>query len=493
MADKFCVPGLATGLNDGTSWANAWQNLEQVVENTIASGSYATGDNIYVATNDGSADTAVSDNATWIFAAITGGEANPVNLIFDDGTKSDGSTTMPAGTFTKTQTGDTTALSLTTSWNIYGNNRFDLKTNRSANHNILLGSGYMQDFDIYLENTIQQQGISASSTSGKARGLLTLSNVTIYPTGSQNGSRSLFRTARGSTLRMFNVWVDFTNHSTTIANTSYWIFGVTDAVNGLARIEAFGGGVKNATTTFNLVRPFQNDTQSYGGNITLDNFSLPAIMNSVAAGFLKAPEPETSVFASGDQTFAMRGGVDPEDMVYASTNGWAQVEESGNYPTLSAKLPDSASGTSYSMKIYTGNLAAVAATTANPFKCPVVKKDYDQTAAAKTITVEVLIDSRQSPTDHELWFDVMYTDNATGNTVIESTRTMKKDEAALTTSTASWTSTTYATQSYNKRKISLTTANSIKQYTEITVIMYSGFACYDSNSFWFYDPDFSIT
>ncbi len=493
MADKFCVPGLATGLNDGTSWANAWQNLEQVVENTIASGSYAAGDNIYVATNDGSADTAVSDSATWTFATITGAVANPVNLIFDDGTKSDGSTTMPAGTFTKTQTGDTIMFDLDHGWNVYGNNRLDLKTNRTANHSLILGTANIYDTDIYLENANQLQGIEAKYASAYATGLLLLHGCTIWLYGSSNSSRSLFRVTRGATLRLVDTWIDFSNHAGNIANSFYWLFSTTDASNGVGYIEAYGGGVRDASTTFNLVRPFINDAASYGGSITLDNFALPAIMNSVAAGFLKAPAPETDVGSSGNQTFAMKGGVYPEDMAYATTNGWAQSEKSANYPTLSAKLPDSAGGTSYSMKIYTGNLAAVSATPSNPFKCPVVKKDYDQTAATKTITVEVLIDNRQAPTDHELWFDVMYTDNATGNTVIESTRAMKKDEAALTTSTASWTATTYATQSYNKRKISLTTANSIKQYTEITVIMYAGFACYDSNSFWFYDPDFAIT
>ena len=128
----------------------------------------------------------------------------------------------------------------------------------------------------------------------------------------------------------------------------------------------------------------------------------------------------------------------------------------------------------------------------NPLSCPPVRKIYDQTAATKTLTFDFLTDDRQTVQDYDVWVDVMYTDDSTGDKVIESTRVDLAAAATLTTSTASWTGTTYATQSYDKRKISFTTANSIKQYTEVVAYLYVGVTSFDTNSFFFYDPDFDI-
>jgi len=494
VADYYVVQGLVGGSNDGSSWADAWDNLESVVERAVGYDTYSAGDIIYVATHDNTSDISVSDNNTWQFATVTGGNDDPVTIIFDDGTKSDGSTTMTAGTFTKTQTGDAAAVNFSQSFIVLTNSRFVIKTNRTANHNIIQGGGYVKDLEVHLESSIQQQGLSSTTNNGYQKGVLTLVNPTVYLYGSTDGSRALFRTGPGTNFRVINPTIDFSNHSGPIANTSYYMFESRGSSNGTSRLEVQGGQIINAGNTFNLIQPFTSDASRFGGSITIDGLSLPSIMTSVAAGFLKAPEPELDVGASGDQWFEMRGGVDPEDMVYATTAAWAQVEESGLYPTLSAKFPDSASGTAYSMKIYPKEVSL-----GNPFKCPVVKKDYDLTAATKIIKVQLLEDERYTTilanpmNDYEVWIDVMYTDNATGDVVIESTRTSKVTAATLATSDASWTAASYSTIGYLKKEISLETTYAIKQYTEITVTLYVGRKAYDSNSFWFYDPDFSIT
>lgn len=479
MADKFCQHGLATGLNDGTSAANAWQVFEEVVENTMASGSYASADIIYVATHDGTSNITVSTTNEHKFAVI-GDIDNPMRMVFDDGTKF-----ASGGTFTFIGTNDTAKLFLRNFWEIEGNNRLEMSTNRTGYFSFLKGSGRISNLKMLLINVNQSQNIGAAGDGSTNRGKLIVENLTVEITGSNTNNRNLFNAdSNGAQLLLINPIIDFTNHTSKAISTDYALF---QAKSQDARIDVQGGEVTGATTVFKLFSALNGNTSVTGGNISIDGMKLPSIMTSVAAGFLKAPEPITSVSVSGTDHCYVKGGVQENDFVFGNSNGWVQWEQDGLYPTLNAKLPDSASGTSWSMKIYPKTASRY-----NPLSCPPVRKIYDQTAATKTLTFDFLTDDRQTVQDYDVWVDVMYTDDSTGDKVIESTRVDLAAAATLTTSTASWTGTTYATQSYDKRKISFTTANSIKQYTEVVAYLYVGVTSFDTNSFFFYDPDFDI-
>lgn len=477
MADKFCQHGLATGLNDGTSAANAWQSFEEVAENTMVSGSYSSADIIYVATHDGTSDITTTTSNLHQFTQF-GDNDTPMLMVFDDGTKFG-----TGGTFTFAGINDNARFNIIDNWHVEGNNRLVISTNKTSNFSLVRGAGRISNFKVQLTNVNQSQNISANGPSGSTQGKLVVENVTIEITGSATTDRMLFTCGNGSHLVLINPIVDFSNHTSKAISTDYALF---EARATTSKIDVIGGGVIGADTVFKLFSAFNPDSTTNGGVTIIDGFSLPPIMTSIAAGFLKAPEPIIDQEVSGKDFVYMKGGVKENDFIFGHLNGWVQWEQDGLYPTLNAKLPDSA-GTSWSMKIYPKGASRF-----NPLDCPPVRKIYDQTAATKTLTFELLTDSRQTVRDYDVWFNVMYTDDATGNKVTESTRVALADAVTLTASGASWTSATYATQSYNKSKLSFTTANSIKQYTEVVAYLRVGIASFDNNSFFFYDPDFDI-
>jgi hypothetical protein len=169
--------------------------------------------------------------------------------------------------------------------------------------------------------------------------------------------------------------------------------------------------------------------------------------------------------------------------------GTCDSRNDNNYPTLNATFPDSAS-TPWSWRIYPVNTSQ-----AYMIELPFMKVFAD-TAAAKTVTLEVLIaDSFEGAgkvNKGSLWFDVFYIDNTTGlktyATSLDLTAT-----ANLDTSTAGWSATSWGAVACLKRKIAVTTPTAIKQNTMIVCLLRGWAKSASSGDVIFVDPDPQLT
>jgi hypothetical protein len=208
------------------------------------------------------------------------------------------------------------------------------------------------------------------------------------------------------------------------------------------------------------------------GSITTDNL-------------VKPPRDETEYHI--DPPIIVRGGEDPFNSTYSQAAGYVAWTKGKNYPYLNASLPDG-TGWSYLIK-------PTYAKKIKPLHCPPVRKLWESTASTVTVKLELAIDNRQTPKDSEVWMNVCYINNSNNKMEVESTRVFTDSEATLSTSTAIWNPNppTYGAISLDEYKLELTTANSVKQYTEVVVHLFVGLPAFDSNSFWFYCPDVVLT
>ena len=165
--------------------------------------------------------------------------------------------------------------------------------------------------------------------------------------------------------------------------------------------------------------------------------------------------------------------------------GWATSRTDNNPPYLNAELPDSA-GTKWSTRVYPSG-----ATPATPMLLRSAKT-YSGTAAALTITQEVLVstDFTTQPNKKTLWIEVDYTDDSTG--LKKTISSFDSSASGLDSSTAGWSATTWGAVSFNKRKLSVTTPTSVKQDTPITVTLVSIQAAPSANAIYFVDQDFGV-
>lgn len=133
-----------------------------------------------------------------------------------------------------------------------------------------------------------------------------------------------------------------------------------------------------------------------------------------------------------------------------------------SYPPTLSTYADLSVDTPWSWRIYPKNTSA-----GSPFVLPTVKV-FTDTAATKTVTANVLIaDSFTTADKSNVWIEVEYTDDSTGL----QKRLTSRDHtgASLTSSSATWSSTSYGATNFYKRQLSVTTPTSIKQNTPIIV------------------------
>jgi len=166
--------------------------------------------------------------------------------------------------------------------------------------------------------------------------------------------------------------------------------------------------------------------------------------------------------------------------------GFASSRNDGNFPTLNATLPDSAS-TPWSWWIYPWNCTQM-----QPMVMPVAKL-YTSAAAAKTVRMEFLLSNSFAGVDtSDLWMDVSYIDNTTGLPVHLTTRE-NGPGGALSVSSAAWSATTYGAVTLSKKKFTVTTPTSIKQNTMVTAtLMGLGILPDGSNDILFLCPDIQL-
>lgn len=163
--------------------------------------------------------------------------------------------------------------------------------------------------------------------------------------------------------------------------------------------------------------------------------------------------------------------------------GYATSRTDSNPPTLQALLPDTLN-TAWSWRVYPKN-----ASLAYPMMLQSMKF-FTDSAAAKTITQELLVANTMAPNAGNLWLDVEYIDDATGLSRHLTTRDIAM--GALATSTADWSATVWGAITLLKKKLAVTTPTAVKQNTPITVTIWGTLASASANDIYFIDPDFGV-
>lgn len=225
------------------------------------------------------------------------------------------------------------------------------------------------------------------------------------------------------------------------------IFGLSGKTS--SKLYIYGGEVICAIPGINLCW-----TDYYCSESGFYGLKFPALMNLASATHFTTRQ---SICATGSD-----GGLGNTYYDYYHTYS---SRFDGYYPTLNARLelstPLAWAYSIYPFKTTPQNPAHVA-----------LAKIWSQPAATKTITVELLWPVLMpAPTSANVWMTVSYTENTTGDKVTQSTQAFPS--AALSASSAGWSSTTYGPTLFSKLKLSLTTATAIKQDTEVMVTFFS--------------------
>ena len=479
MATKYTDDSLSTGLNDGTSVANAWQSLEEVLKNTMASGSYAAGDTIQIRTHDGTSDIVVDLSNGAIVQAIVGTETAPVMWVADAGVVWAGD----SGTLTVRKLDDNTRLSFS-SYNIFIGTDYNFvfkgDTTSHARCFSLAASGMQITFkDVYFWTvgaTALRECLSITASNGsridliRCKFLASTNYSGFYPV-------NIF-IASSAEVNFIDCTFDFTGIGTsTAAFLKSHGYGLV--------VNIVGGKCVNTS----VINDFILMTQT----VTSTGSQQRVLVNGLDRGLLPLLDSNysyTNTIYKGtlNPLLIHRSFGGNSSFLKASNNGQILWDEEGNFPTLNAVLPDSGS-TAWSIRVR----PAETVSKLRPFTLFDINKFWNQTAAVGTITVEMLIKDTSggsgvfdNPLKEDWYILVSYVDNSTGAMIVEYS---VMDTSALTASTAGWSSTTYGAANYDKYKIALTTANSIKEDSEITIKLFSTRNVAATEDFYFVDPD----
>lgn len=474
MATKYLIPG-ATFNGDGTTSsaaasdgaAGAWNSLADIVDGTPTYGTLTYGDTVYVATYDSGANTSESTSGNMTFSSSFGGGLTPTRLIMDDGT-----IFGTGGTFTLS-TGTSSHQITTNGWTIIGNGRFTLSTTRAFDFNILNTYGYISGLKVDSANCL-------AVINGAVSRATIFEDLTIAIRGFENKDSVFLAPAFGGTFFIKNLLIDFTGATMTNSNRKhlfdcdnsegnyFYVSGCRIIGNGIDPIQLFDvNGI--ATASRNGITAII-DGLEHNSSIAEANIAPTLVEHNDCIRKID---------------IRVIGGESPFDNLFSWAHGYVIWQQGKSYPTYNAELPD---GTKWSYKFFPQYVLDE-----RPLICPPLRKTWNSTAATVTITLEMLFDDRQTPDDFDVWIEIQYINN-TGSTMEYETTRVAYDAtpSTLTTSTASWSLTSYGPISLSKYKISKTTANSVKQYTEIVVRPYVALRPVDANSFGFYDPDVSL-
>ncbi len=165
--------------------------------------------------------------------------------------------------------------------------------------------------------------------------------------------------------------------------------------------------------------------------------------------------------------------------------GLATSRNDGNYPVLGATLPDG-DNTPWSWWLYPS------AVTKAPAQQMALKlaQYYTGVAETKTITVNLLVADTFNYDKSNLWLDLSYIDNATGES---RGITSRMASGSLDTSTAGWSATTYGAVTLLKRKIDITTPTAVKPGTMITGVLRSTVKSVTTSDILFVDPYMGVS
>lgn len=120
-----------------------------------------------------------------------------------------------------------------------------------------------------------------------------------------------------------------------------------------------------------------------------------------------------------------------------------------------------------------------------PLRFEIIELALHETAAAREVSVELLTNPTldAAADTRSVWAEVTYLPNGASVPVTETTRADEGAGATLTASAAAWSTTAYLTQNLTKRKLSLTTSQSVTAQSKITVRIYVAVAAASTSDF----------
>ncbi len=479
MAIKY-VDTSATYNGDGSSkdpaagagQPGAWNDLKAVLANTGSAYAIANGDTVYIRSDDGANPITISVTST-ITMATRGTRELPITWVVDDGT------IWPNGGELKLSFNSTSAFTFKDYNHFLCNGRklrlyFD---NPNATFTLCtLAAGIYDGLIWETKNAYvawNQIGLNNTTMSWtKCRNCL----FDISSNGGGATSYGIFSSAGSSVHYLFD-------------NCDFDIGGAPSGVllfsSPVTSNQWFFRGcrVLNSTETTRFVWVDPTVLAGYGAvKVSLEDCNL----GYSALAHWAAGSPSTANQLDNFEIVSVNTNNSLYQFRKETLLGIIDWTPGQNYPVLNSILPEG-SNTPWSIRV---SQPLKLSSPSAPFTLSTMKKFYNLAPASKTITVEMLAcDTFGTPTKDKWWIDVYYVDNSTGLIKCETTKALSGN---LVASTAGWSATTYGARSYNKFKLEITTAASIKQYSDITVIFRSAFTFPNVNDYYFIDPDFGV-
>lgn len=475
MANKYLIQG-ATYCGTGTSSAEAtsnggtgaWNNINVLEGTAPAYGTLAAGDVVNIRSKTiAGADITRTVGANIVLGSASATLAAPITWVLDQGAIWSGI----AGTLTY----DTAAGNYTTE--VRAHNVIHTPVEDKIVFQITYASYYAYWFTV-------NQGTVLSNCWFRMDAVTLNSNGPsgVQAVGNQNGFSQLINPRISVGAKLFSKLFAASSYSTLHVSTPRITLAASVAATPLfvtsgssATLKVFGGSISGVTSGQVLCQQGNPD-----GNIEFHGTAIP---NNV----IYTASPPSG--AQGDQRidgWGVDGGV---GSFSARGGGVIDSRQDGYYPSLNGTYPNS-TNQAWAWKVTPSN-----ASLSNPLdvlSCLL----YTGAAAAKTITVEMLIADAfivaGTAGKGKVWLEVSYIDDATGATKSINSAAFGST-AALDTSTASWTTDTYGATQLRKRKISLTTPTSIKQNTLITAVLRWAEKAVSTTDIAFVDPEPVLT
>ena len=507
MVQKYVDTTLLTGLNDGSSIANAWQDLRAVMENTQAAGTYTAGDTINIRSHDGTSNITADLGITALAQAAIGTEHLPVTWLVDDGT-----IWPTAGIFRMQHGGDTIKVSFSSHnvWKAKTKYKFSIYSS---------GTSHVRNWGISGNNKFVNVEFDRATPGYNAAQMILLSNPGLTHTTdiSSNhifiGCRFVSKMSRltdGGTypyigifglamnIEMIDCDFDLTNHTPTEA----YIQGVSGqnggsaAITGSTTLRIRGGKITSPNPAISFIRYYSSayPQTSRDGMLTsiigLDAGTQPITYEHLGAA--------ATVLRSSNGHFITEGINGIQQSKVEKLTGVVEWAPANNFPQLTSMLPDSLS-TTWSLRVYGDKCSKT-----RPLGLTTISKFFnEQVPNTKVASLELLIKDTSiagatgafnNPQKDQWWMEITYVDNASGKYVVEST----ESAGALLASSAPWTplapsgKVTYGGADYIRYKLELTTSNAIKPDTMIYIEVWSTKPSLAPTDYYFVNPDLSL-
>lgn len=169
--------------------------------------------------------------------------------------------------------------------------------------------------------------------------------------------------------------------------------------------------------------------------------------------------------------------------VYLDVLGLITSRAENSPPTLDAVLPD-AVATPWSWLIRPTDPRLN-----DPLTKPFVLS-YAGTEAVVDVITEFLVTQGFALNKANCWVDVFYLDATSGTQKVASSRVLAG--GALDTSSAAWSTTSWAGIAFDKRKITVRTPTAVAQGSQIIVVMYIAYKSQTTNDVLFVDPAIKV-